>query len=240
MTTINNNGFTARHHALVFTSIAKEIMNQTNKKNYEYLIRKAVRKYGEQRGKRMGLRALKNGHDLSVVNYFAYGEWLVNKGEMDMQFIEKSPDARLNIFKCPWYNVWKENNLLEYGRYFCREIDNALVRGFNPDLKIKIKSTQTNGANLCDFVFKDANINFIKMLGLIYKKKIKPGVNAVMPWDYHAGHLFKTIGEVIRPEFGSKTDNIMENALIDFSKFASKEHIRIIKSYKNMDFNRLP
>ncbi|MDX2443497.1 MAG: hypothetical protein QNK30_06820, partial [Bacteroidales bacterium] len=57
-----------------------------------------------------------------VANYFAYGEWEVPKYEMDFKLIEKNPDARLNIFKCPWHAVWKENNLLQYGANTMRVI----------------------------------------------------------------------------------------------------------------------
>ena len=72
--TYEGNIFTAQHHALLFTSISREVINNIGEKNGEKLIRKAVRKYGQQRGKRMALRAKKNGHDLTVANYFAYGE----------------------------------------------------------------------------------------------------------------------------------------------------------------------
>jgi len=178
---------------LLFTSISKEVIDKIGEKNGEKLIRKAVRKYGQQRGKRMALRAKKNGHDLTVANYFAYGEWEVPKYEMDFKLIEKNPDARLNIFKCPWYAVWKENNLLQYGKYFCKEIDIALVNGFNPELELKVNSTQTNG-------------------------------------------------EVIKHELGPApaADVIMENALTNFVKFSSKDHIEIIKKYLNTDFDKLP
>lgn len=238
--TNDDNIFTAQHHALLFTSISKIVIHKIGEENGEKLIRKAVKKYGQQRGKRMALRARNNGHDLSVANYFAYGEWELPKGEMDFKLIEKKPDARLNIFKCPWYAAWKENNLLEYGKYFCKEVDTALVKGFNPDLEIKVNSTQTNGEELCDFVFKDAEITFFKLLNLVYKKKIKPGASAIMPWEYHAGHLFKTVGEVIKHELGTAADEIMENALTDFVKFSSKGHIEIIKKYLDMDFDKLP
>lgn len=232
--------FTAQHHALLFSCIVKAIFINTGKKNREILIRKAIRKYGEQRGKRMALRAEKNGHNLDVVSYFAYGEWVVPKNELDLKLIEKKPDARLNIFKCPWHSVWKEKNLLEYGKYFCKEIDAALVFGFNPDLEIIVNSTQTNGDKLCDFIFKDAQITFLKTIDLLYKKKITPGADAIMPWEYHAGHLFKTFGEVIKQDLGVLADKIIEDALVDFIDFSSTDHIKIIKKYENTDFDKLP
>jgi len=229
---IGDNKFTAQHHALLFTSISKQVINQLGKKKGKQLLRKAVRRYGQQRGKRMALRAEKNGHELTVDSYLAYGEWDVPKDEMNSKFTELNSDARLNIFKCPWHTVWKENNLLEYGKYYCEEIDTALIDGFNPDLEIKINSIQTNGDEHCDFIFKNAALTF--------SKKIKPGTNAIMPWEYHTGHLFKTVGEVIKQEFGTTAEIIMENALINFVNFSSKGHIEIIKKYLDSNFDELP
>ena len=70
--TYEGNIFTAQHHALLFTSISREVINNIGEKNGEKLIRKAVRKYGQQRGKRMALRAKKNGHDLTVANFVKF------------------------------------------------------------------------------------------------------------------------------------------------------------------------
>ncbi len=87
--TYDDNSFTAQHHALLFTSISREVINTIGEENGEKLIRKAVRKYGQQRGKRMAIRAKRNGHDLTVANYFAYGEWEVPKDEMDFKLTIK-------------------------------------------------------------------------------------------------------------------------------------------------------
>jgi len=54
--------FTAQHHALLFTCMSKSVIMQAGEKDGAQIIRNAVRKYGEQRGLRMALRAKKNGH----------------------------------------------------------------------------------------------------------------------------------------------------------------------------------
>ena len=231
---------TARQHALLFAFISKSVIQETGVEKGESLIRKAVREYGRQRGKRMALRARKYGHSLTMDNYFAYGEWAVPKGEMNFRFIEKHPHARMNIYCCPWYEAWKDNQLLEYGKYFCQEIDEALVHGFNPDLVLHVNSTRTNGGDLCDFVFRDAGLSFFKFLGLAFKKKVRPGKNSVMPWEYHCGHLYTTMGQVIRREIGEKADSIMENALKEAKTVFNGTQISTILSYKDTDFETLP
>ncbi len=235
-----NNEFTPQHHAILFAIIARSVMNQIGEKRGGKLIRKAVKEYGQQRGKRMALRAKNNNHSLSIANYFAYGEWAAQKEEMNFKFTEKMPHARMNIFKCPWYDTWEQNDLLEYGKYYCMEIDAALVKGFNPGIEIQINSTKTNGGQFCDFVFRNANLSFLKLLNLAYKKKIRPGKEPIMPWEYHLGHLFKSMGETIHKTLGGEPEKIMSDALNDFAVFFSGEAVDAIKRYQSTDFNKLP
>lgn len=232
--------FTATHHALLFAWISRAVINAVGEEKGEGIIRKAVVKYGMQRGKRMAMRAKANGHKLTMANYIPYGEWKAQKGEMEYKILEKVPHMKMNVFKCPWHSAWEENNLMQYGRYFCLEVDEALVRGFNEDLVLDIHGTQTNGAEFCDFTFKDANLTAYNMIGLVFKKMIKPGKKAIMPWEYHAGHLYKTIGEVITDELGEQAEKIMTASLKDFTDKYGKPAGEIVKSYENTDFDKLP
>lgn len=232
--------FTATHHALLFAWISRAVISTVGEKEGGCIVRKAVKKYGYQRGKRMALRAKANGHELTMDNYMAYIEWKPEKGEMSQKLVEKNPHARINVFKCSWHTAWKENNLMQYGRYFCQEIDEALVKGYNKDLLIDINGTQPNDAEYCDLIFHDANLTARNMMKLIYKKVIKPGKNAIMSWEYHSGHLYKTMGEVISNELGEQAKEIMDAALKDFTDKYGKEAGHIVTSYENTDFNKVP
>jgi len=103
-----------------------------------------------------------------------------------------------------------------------------------------VNSTRTNGGEVCDFVFRDAGLSFFKFLGLAFKKKVRPGKNAVMPWEYHCGHLYKTMGQALRRELGEPADRIMGHALKDAQAFFNDEQITTIKAYQNTDFESLP
>ncbi len=231
---------TEKHHAILFACIAEKVINEIGEKNGGPLLRRAVLEYGRQRGKRMAMRALNNGHDLTMDNYLAYCEWRVPKDAMEIRFLTKNPHARVNIFKCPWHSIWEEHNLIKYGKYFCMEIDAALVKGFNPDLEIEIHSTRTNGGGLCDFVFKGARLSLFNALFLLYKKKIRPGKSAVMPWSYHTAHLYKTMGVLIKKELGSRADGIIQGALSCFSSFFSKTDAAEVTKLQDIDFEKLP
>ncbi len=105
---------------------------------------------------------------------------------------------------------------------------------------LEVNSTQTNDKKPCDFLFKDAKLSFIKMIGLAYKKKIKLGRKIIMPWEYHTGHLYKTLDEVIRQELGGKAEEIMESALNAFAVYYDRKCVEVLKKYQNTDFEQIP
>jgi len=238
--TLQTPTLTAKHHAILFGLMTKAVCMSSDEKTCETIIRKAVRTYGEQRGHRMALRARANGHALTMANFLAYGEWSLESGESDLQVVAKVPHARVQIGKCPWHRVWAEKDLLPYGCYYCLEIDAALVRGFNPELKLDIKESLTAGQARCDFVFHDANLTLRNYLAVAYRKLVNPGRACRMPWDYHCGHLYKTVGDLIVQELGSPGQEAVDTALAEFAAIYSQAAVRILTAFQDTDFNKLP
>lgn len=232
--------FTPTHHALMMAWISRAVVNALGEDEGERIVRKAVVKYGNQRGRRMALRAKADGQPLTIDNYLAYAEVKVKKGDMKSKIVEKSPDARTHVTECAWYDAWEEHDLMPYGRYFCREIDEALVRGFDEGLVLEVTGTRSNGAAYCDFVFKDAHFTLPKMAGLVWKRAVSPGRRPVMPWEYHVGHLYKTLGEVIAEELGEEAVDVMAAALNEFTDKYGEAAGETVLAYDNTDFDRLP
>jgi hypothetical protein len=174
------------------------------------IVRQAVRRHGEQR-----TRA--NGHPLTMANYVAYSESEGGKDEAEQEVSERAPDTRVLTHRYPWNNAWEENGLTPYGRLYCPEVDEALVRGFNPDLWLDVNRTLPNEGASCELVFYDANLSFSNYLRLEYRRAVKPGKKAIMPWHYHLGHLYKTISQVYVEEMGSKGREAADAALSEFA-----------------------
>lgn len=231
---------TAAHHALLFAWLAKAVIRRAGHEKGEPVVRQAVQRYGEQRGRRMALRAQANEHALTMANYLAYNEWEAGDGEMEQKLVERTPDLRVMIDKCPWYTAWEENDLIPYGRFYCLDVDKALVQGFNPELKLGVNSTRTNGGKSCDLRYYNANFTVVNMLGWGYKKFVNPGKKAVMPWEYHVGHLFKTMGEVITRKLGKVGHAAVDEAIAEYAKRYGTEAAQKILAYRTMDFSHLP
>lgn len=232
--------FTPTHHALMVAWISKAVVDAVGEDEGERIFRRGVVRYGNQRGRRMAMRAGANGHPRTMANYFAYAEVKLKKGDFKMEILERSPHARGRTSVCPWAVAWEKSNLMEYGRYFCMEIDRAVVQGFNDDLVLEVNSTLSNGAEYCDMVFMDANFTLPTMTGLAWKKTVSPGQSVLMPWEYHVGHLYKTLGEVVAEELGDEAADVMATALDDFTDRYGEDAAESVLAYQGTDFNQLP
>jgi hypothetical protein len=231
------NSFNEVHHALLFAWIAQAIVEQIGDQRGEAIIRKAIRQYGEERGRRMALRAQANKHALSMANFIGYSEYRISPGEIEMKIIERSPHFRIRAFKCPWHKAWQENGLLSLGCFYCLEIDQALVRGFNPALQLEVNATLTTGAAQCDFVYHDADLTIPNYLLLGFRRAVSPGLKAVMPWDYHVGHLFTTFEKVAVEGLGQVGQGAIEAGLAEFAeRYGEKAMRKVVTSrIKNYD-----
>jgi hypothetical protein len=176
----------------------------------------------------MALRAQADGQPLTMANYLAYGEWQAAEGETASEKAMQGPDMVAHVHRCPWHRAWEAHELMPFGRLYCLEIDRALVLGFNPALQLDVNSIQTGGAPTCEFVYHD-----VEPIG-------ETGKGVVMPWAYHLGHLYKTVGEVVVEALGGTGQRAVDEALAEFARHHGREAARKVAGYGDTDFDRLP
>lgn len=218
---------TSAHHALLFAEIAKAVLETAGADTGEAAVRKCVRRYGEERGRRMALRAQADGAPPNLTSYLQYGEWEVPHEDMEESATETDRDVIAKVFKCPWHTTWEDAGMLRFGKLYCLEIDEALVRGFNPECRIHIAATRTNTGEPCEFRFRDARLpNAAK--------------GRKMPWDYHSGHLLKSMKETIEASLGDAGRDAVETALSAFRRRVGAGVADRIIACSDADFSRLP
>lgn len=120
----------------------------------EQVIEKMTVEYGKRRGRRMAKRAAKDNMPLTALNYEVYQEWQPFPGDMDSGIELDAEEIHIFAKKCPWYDVWQTNGMLEYGKPYCKYIDESLVSGFNEDIAFETASNRTNGGSSCDFLLQ--------------------------------------------------------------------------------------
>jgi hypothetical protein len=147
---------------------------------------------------------------------------------MDQDSRPAGPNHLAQIHRCPWKDAWEAHGLMPYGRIYCLDIDEALVHGFSPELKLEVRSTLSSGDPCCEFVFHDVS------------PALAAAGRAVMPWEYHMGHLFKTVGEVFVEELGEQGQAAADEALAQFARQYGQQAAQAVAGYGDTDFEQLP
>ena len=227
----------ASHHAMLFTFMAKEAIDTFGEEGEKAVIA-GVNRYGEQRGHRMALRTLADGDELNVENYLVYGEWEAFPGQMDLRFPAYTPEVRMQNYRCPWHTEWTKRGLEKYGRYYCRYVDAALARGYN-GMNLELMANRMLGDECCDFIFHQCEIPAERMEEF-QKKRAKIGGKAKMPWEYHVGHLYRTMREAIVGPFGEAGEKAVDRALEAYEKEYGKKARELVLDFADVDYDIMP
>lgn len=229
--------FNETHHALLFAWLSEAIIGRVGVQKGEFVIRKAIRQYGEERGRRMLLRARAKKHELNMINYLGYREYNITAGAMDMKISSKLPDGIIRITTCPWYKAWKENDMMEVGKLYCAEVDSALLRSFNPELHLEMTRNLPFGDNQCEFIYRGANLTIPNIILFGYRKAVNPGPKAVKPWDYHVGHLFSTFEKVFYNELGKEGQQAINGGLTKFTERYGEQARQKVLLSRSVNYN---
>lgn len=193
----------------------------------------ATQYYGEQRGRRMAQRAIRDGQELTLDTYLRYGEW-VNTEEMkalgcanNSEVLTTSPDYIKRVTICPWNKQFSEMGLTDAGELYCRHIDSAICRGFNPSIDYRVPQS-LNSSSCCYHIVRDVNLG--------------PGPWKKRPeylrgFDYHCGHYYWSYREITQAIFGQEGTDIAEQILADFRGDYGAEMTEKLESYRHTNFN---
>jgi len=218
---------TIEHHAVLFALLSKHAIQLCEKKGEEAIL-KAMTRYGNERGARMAQNALKNGEELTVLNSQAYGEWKPDyPGQMEFGIIHGEPTLNTYISKCAWCEAWKKHGLMEYGKFYCVNVDNAWFQGFNPEFLCKtITPAMSWGGHRCEFDWGEA-LSPAQLDELANKKK-ELGSSCMRDFNFHTAHLLSSIGDTLVKELGADGEKAVELAKAEFDKMFGKEYLESI------------
>ncbi|MFA0889172.1 MAG: L-2-amino-thiazoline-4-carboxylic acid hydrolase [Synergistales bacterium] len=224
-----------KHHAFVLCCFYRELTDRFGKRGRQAFI-KAAQTYGEQRGKRMSLRALRDGNSLDFDSYFAYGEWQPSIGAYDLEMTAGPGVVDERVTRCPWAETFKEEDLLDCGMDYCKEIDRAIVRGFSPDLELELESTLHRQGS-CRFLFKDKRITEKTLMGV--PNPPRPDAEVVKPFKFHVAHVYFVYAHLVWDVFGIEGRSAVAKARRSIKEKFGKKVIETIMLYRKCDFTRI-
>ena len=215
-------------HAMMYALLARAACTYLDK-DADEAIHRATVLYGTQRGQRMRAYALKKGIPLDAAGYFALQEWRPKQGEFDTVTMQKEP-CLVNCQKlCPWTQAWKTFAMQQYGKLYCRDVDVAIIKGFEPSLELILTSTLSAGDSECRFKYPQACQN-AEFESRVAQYTALAGAEAVRPFAYHVAHLYAAFGQVMA-EYGEQGNRVMEQARADFISYYSNNAWDKITTY---------
>lgn len=230
--------FGIEHHAVLAGLLYKQALTQGGN-GAAAVVGQAVSAYGQQRGHRMSLRAQADGQPLDMISYMAYGEWAADPGQ------ESHSEAYLDeghlttrVTQCPWQQAWQKTSLEPYGRFYCLYVDQAILQGFNPSLRLEVPSLLTAGQGCCVFRWRDAWADPVTQRRLEALRE-EVGERAIRDWEYHVGHLYATTAKVYHKYFGEAAQPILDAALDEFAARYGQVSRELVLQQAQQDFDTL-
>ena len=227
----------ASHHAMLFAFAAKEAITAFGSRG-ETAVIEAVHTYGLQRGRRMAMRAERDGIPRDAMSYELYSEWDCFPGQVEREDSRENGVFCMHYKRCPWFTEWKSAGFQEYGKYYCGHVDAAILEGFGTT-RGELASSRMFGAETCDLVFRGPCCTQ-EAYETLTARKFLLGKQAVMPWEYHVGHLYQALLRSMERSFGLKGLRVMQRALKCYVRQFGKEAGELVLRYADLDYDALP
>jgi hypothetical protein len=193
-------------------------------------------RYGKERGARMAERARKAGDPVDLWTNQAYGEWKPDyAGQMEFGMLRSEPTYQTYIAKCAWCEAWKKNDILEYGREYCVNVDAAVYEGFGCGaVCTPISTSMSWGGERCDFDWgKPLSKEEVRMVA---DKKAELGTSAMRDFNFHTAHIYYSVADELRRHFPEDAEAMIEKAVADYIALFGQEEYDCLLEFSPDEF----
>ena len=224
------------HHALLFSALARSTLS-TCGEAAEAILTEAVKSYALQRGRRMRKRAISNGDGTSMASYRAYCEWTAPPGSMSSLIVAKSPVLITHTLICPWYEAWRRTGRLREGGFYCRYVDEYLVRGFDESLTLEVKTMHDYSyPRRCEFRWNGIDLTQEEEARIDAMRAHVERQGGVKDWRYHMGHLISSFARSLR-RHGMDGGAVLISARADFASLCGDDAADVFDDYDDVDYD---
>lgn len=223
-------GFNEKTHAYIAAKYYVYLKEAFGERGRQAFIH-GTQYYAMQRGRRMAQRAIRDGQELTQAAYNYYGEWVGTeeiRAEGCQNQSELTADGSLKITRCPWHLQFKEMGQTEAGAVYCRYLDAAISRGFNPELGYVVDQT-LHTSDCCVHRLMSGNIGEGSERG-----KNPEGIKS---FEYHCAHLYWSYHQVTAAIFQSQGEGVCQKVLEDFARDYGRDMADVLWGYRETDFN---
>jgi hypothetical protein len=137
--------------AKLFACVAKEVVDRFGEEG-KVAVMEGVRIFGEARGRDIAKRAALVGEPNGIENYLP--NYDMGRSALFEYTTEMHPTViEQNFTKCAFADQWREDGMQEYGILYCKMIDPAIARGFNPKFDVVHDKYLLKDEGSCHFLF---------------------------------------------------------------------------------------
>jgi hypothetical protein len=138
--------------ARLLATVAKQMIERFGEEGRDAIIA-ALRELGEGRGRRIAARAASEGRENTFANFLVFSD--LDSGYLHMVPEVEEGALRITVSYCPFAAACAEWGISEHGKYFCQEIDAAIMRGYSPErYETVCERSLTEGAETCVIVYR--------------------------------------------------------------------------------------
>ena len=222
------------HHALLFSALARSILSACGEAA-EAILSEAVKSYALERGGRMRKRAIASGDGTSMASYRAYCEWTAPPGSISSVVIARSPVLITHTVTCPWYDAWKRTGRLHQGAFYCRYVDEYLVKGFNESLSLEVRTMHDpRSSGRCEFMWNGIDLTQEEETR-VDAMRARAEQGGVKDWRYHMCHLISSFACCLK-RHGIDESTVLIPAKADFTSLCGNDAASVFHDYSEVDY----
>ncbi|RJS86576.1 hypothetical protein CW701_02170 [Candidatus Bathyarchaeota archaeon] len=137
--------------ALLYLAMAREMVEAFGPEGLQAL-RRAVRRYGELRGRRLRERHEAQGLPINIRSLFEHYDLPSHPEMVRRRAILTDDRLDSTVLHCPYREVWRRYGGEHLGLIYCEEFHRAMWRAYRDDIVVEQPEIMTRGDPRCRFI----------------------------------------------------------------------------------------
>lgn len=137
----------------IFGIAAKALIEKIGEEKAESILKEVVETFGEGRGRQIAERVKAQAKPLTFKNFLIHTDMDSSNVTPDIKPSIEDGKLVLDIPYCAFNQGARDAGFGEYAYYYCKYIDKAIIRGYNPDIKLEVSHNLSKGDDHCRLIY---------------------------------------------------------------------------------------
>lgn len=138
--------------AQLFACMTRAAVERLGAERAEALLKEAIEGFGFERGRRIAERVKKLGKPLSFKNWLIYTD--IDPVNFGARPRLENGDLVAEVEYCAFHRAAQEWGLGDFSKIYCKYADFAILRGYNPLIRLELATRHETGRDHCVFRYR--------------------------------------------------------------------------------------